>query len=126
MLIGTTFIAPRAALSLGAKPAPWPGKPGERSLLRHVSAFANDGLAFGRREPTHELHRRAVRRRDHDQVKHDAQQIYSAPSLAGARQAFRRLKWNYAWDQFITLGKERGPSHRQPKGGLPVRLKDAL
>jgi GT2 family glycosyltransferase len=37
----------------------------------------------------------------------------------------RRLNWNYAWDQFITLGKERGPSRRQPKGGLPVKLKDA-
>lgn len=30
----------------------------------------------------------AVRRRDHDQVKRDAQRIYQAPSLAEARQAF--------------------------------------
>ncbi len=36
-------------------------------------------------------------------------------------QILRRLAWNYAWDQFITLGKERGPSRRQPKGGLPVK-----
>jgi len=41
-------------------------------------------------------------------------------------QILKRLKWNYAWDQFLTLGKERGPSGRQPKGGLPVNLKDAL
>jgi GT2 family glycosyltransferase len=41
-------------------------------------------------------------------------------------QILKRLKWNYDWDQFITLGKERGPSRRQPKGGLPVNLKDAL
>jgi GT2 family glycosyltransferase len=41
-------------------------------------------------------------------------------------QILKRLKWNYAWDQFVTLGKERGPSRRQPKGGLPVDLKDAL
>jgi GT2 family glycosyltransferase len=41
-------------------------------------------------------------------------------------QILRRLRWNYNWDQFITLGKERGPSRRQPKGGLPVKLKDAL
>ena len=41
-------------------------------------------------------------------------------------QILRRLKWNYAWDQFFTLGKERGPSRRQPKGGMPIKLKDAL
>jgi putative transposase len=33
----------------------------------------------------------AVRRRDHDRVKRDAQQIYQAASLAEARHAFRRL-----------------------------------
>ena len=37
----------------------------------------------------------SVRRRDHDRVKHDAQQIYLAPSLAQARHAFRRFKWNW-------------------------------
>jgi len=37
----------------------------------------------------------AVRRRDHDQVKREAQKIYLAPSLASARQAFRRFKWNW-------------------------------
>ncbi len=36
----------------------------------------------------------------------------------------KQLRWGYAWDQFITLGKERGPSRRQPKGGLPVNLKE--
>jgi transposase-like protein len=36
----------------------------------------------------------AVRRRDHDRVKHDAQKIYQAASLALARRAFQRLKWN--------------------------------
>lgn len=41
-------------------------------------------------------------------------------------QVLRRLSWNYAWDQFATLGRERGQSPRQPKGGLPVKLKDAL
>ncbi|MEK7992971.1 MAG: IS256 family transposase [Planctomycetota bacterium] len=37
----------------------------------------------------------AVRRRDHDRVKHDAQKIYQAASLALARRAFARLKWNW-------------------------------
>jgi putative transposase len=37
----------------------------------------------------------AVRRRDHDQVKHDAQKIYQAPSLAAARQAFRHFRSNW-------------------------------
>jgi putative transposase len=37
----------------------------------------------------------AVRRRDHDSVKRDAQQIYQAASLAEARQAFARLKGNW-------------------------------
>lgn len=39
----------------------------------------------------------AVRRRDHDEVKRDAQAIYLAPSLAQARRAFLRFKWN--WQQ---------------------------
>lgn len=38
-------------------------------------------------------------------------------------QLLKRLAWNYAWDQFFTLGKERGPSRRQPAGGMPVDLK---
>ncbi len=37
----------------------------------------------------------AVRRRDHDQVKRDAQAIYQAPNLAQARRAFLRFKWNW-------------------------------
>lgn len=37
----------------------------------------------------------AVRRRDHDRVKHDAQKIYQAASLAEARRAFQRWKWNW-------------------------------
>ncbi len=35
-------------------------------------------------------------------------------------QLLKRLDWNYAWDQFLSLGRERGPSRRQPAGGLPV------
>src|SRR3990170_7791874 len=34
-------------------------------------------------------------------------------------QVLKRLSWRYAWDQFVTLGRERGISHRQPTGGLP-------
>lgn len=37
----------------------------------------------------------AVRRRDHDPVKRDAQKIYQAPNLAEARQAFLRFRWNW-------------------------------
>ena len=37
----------------------------------------------------------AVRRRDHDQVKHEAQKIYQAASLAEAQRAFARFKWNW-------------------------------
>lgn len=40
----------------------------------------------------------AVRRRDHDEVKRDAQAIYLAPSLAQARRAFLRFKWNWQRD----------------------------
>jgi GT2 family glycosyltransferase len=34
-------------------------------------------------------------------------------------QLLRRLRWTYAWDQFVVLGRERGPSRRQPEG--PIR-----
>lgn len=37
----------------------------------------------------------AVRRRDHDRVKHDAQKIYQAASLPEARRAFQRFRWNW-------------------------------
>ncbi|MBI4166079.1 MAG: transposase [Acidobacteria bacterium] len=37
----------------------------------------------------------AVRRRDHDQFKHEAQRIYQATSLAEAEGAFRRFKLNW-------------------------------
>jgi len=37
----------------------------------------------------------AVRRRDHDAVKRDAQQIYQATGLAAARRAFLRFQWNW-------------------------------
>lgn len=33
-------------------------------------------------------------------------------------QLLRQLSWGYAWDQFVTLGKERGRSRRQPAGGF--------
>ena len=36
----------------------------------------------------------AVRRRDHDPIKHQAQKIYQAASLAEAQRAFLRFKWN--------------------------------
>lgn len=35
-------------------------------------------------------------------------------------QLLRRLRWAYTWDQFLTLGRERGPSRRQPEGGIPT------
>jgi hypothetical protein len=34
----------------------------------------------------------------------------------------KKLQWGYAWDQFFTLGQERGESQRQPAGGLPVKV----
>lgn len=37
----------------------------------------------------------AVRRRDHDQVKQEAQKIYRAGSLAEAQRAFLHFKWNW-------------------------------
>ena len=46
----------------------------------------------------------AVRRRDHDQVKQDAQRIYQAASLAAARQAsqhFRR-NWQAVYPRLVT------------------------
>lgn len=45
----------------------------------------------------------AVRRRDHDRVKQDAQKIYRAPSLAEARQAFRNFQraWQAAYPRVV-------------------------
>ncbi|MGQ0602659.1 MAG: glycosyltransferase family 2 protein [Anaerolineales bacterium] len=40
----------------------------------------------------------------------------------GDWEVLRGLSWGYAWDQFLSLGRERGPSRRQPVGGLPVEL----
>jgi hypothetical protein len=37
-------------------------------------------------------------------------------------QVLRRLRWNYDWDQFFSLGRERGVSTRQPVGGMPVQI----
>jgi putative transposase len=37
----------------------------------------------------------AVRRRDHEVVKQQAQKIYQAPSLAAAQRAFLHFKWNW-------------------------------
>ncbi len=37
-------------------------------------------------------------------------------------QVLQRLRWNYEWDQFFSLGRERGVSRRQPVGGMPVKL----
>jgi transposase-like protein len=37
----------------------------------------------------------AVRRRDHDAVKHDAQKIYQAASRTEAQRAFARFQWNW-------------------------------
>jgi GT2 family glycosyltransferase len=34
-------------------------------------------------------------------------------------QLLSRLRWAYAWDQFVVLGRERGPSLRQPSSGAP-------
>lgn len=33
-------------------------------------------------------------------------------------QLLSRLRWAYAWNQFLTLGRERGPSRRHPEGGI--------
>jgi GT2 family glycosyltransferase len=40
-------------------------------------------------------------------------------------QVLRGLCWVYAWDQLLTLGRERGTSRRVPAGGLPVNLSQA-
>ena len=40
----------------------------------------------------------------------------------GDLRLLERLHWRYCWDQFATLGRERGASTRQPVGGLPTRL----
>jgi GT2 family glycosyltransferase len=34
-------------------------------------------------------------------------------------QLLSRLRWAYAWDQFVVLGSERGLFHRRPSGGAP-------
>jgi GT2 family glycosyltransferase len=38
-------------------------------------------------------------------------------------QLLSRFSWGYAWDQFVTLGRERGESKRKPAGGLPVEIR---
>ncbi len=44
-----------------------------------------------------------MRRRDHDRVKQDAQEIYLAPSLAEARGAFRRFRriWQAVYPRVV-------------------------
>ena len=37
-------------------------------------------------------------------------------------EVLRKLRWNYSWDQLLSLGRERGRSQRQPVGGMPVEL----
>lgn len=39
-------------------------------------------------------------------------------------QLLQQLRWNYNWDQFFSLGRERGISKRQPVGGMPVNIKE--
>lgn len=36
----------------------------------------------------------------------------------------KNLRWAYAWDQFLILGRERGPSRREPAGGFPKEAVD--
>lgn len=36
----------------------------------------------------------------------------------GDGAVLERLRWAYSLDQFLTLGRERGPSAREPEGGL--------
>ncbi len=43
-----------------------------------------------------------------------AQSLRAAPD----RLILASLRWTYSWDQFLTLGRERGRSARQPAGGL--------
>ncbi len=38
-------------------------------------------------------------------------------------QVLRSLRWGYTWDQFLTLGRERGASRRQPAGGVPAEMR---
>jgi hypothetical protein len=40
-------------------------------------------------------------------------------------QLLQQLRWNYNWDQFFSLGRERGVSKRQPVGGMPVNLESS-
>ena len=37
-------------------------------------------------------------------------------------QWLRKLRFTYAWDQLATLGRERGPSRRQPAGEIPTTV----
>ncbi len=43
----------------------------------------------------------------------------------GDTAILRDLRWSYSWGQFVTLGRERGPSRRQPDGGLRTNVEDA-
>ena len=38
-------------------------------------------------------------------------------------QLLNRFSLGYAWDQFVTLGRERGESKRKPRGGLPIEIR---
>lgn len=62
-----------------------------------------------------------------EQREHLARQRRHVEAVRGRsdEELLRRLRWNYNWDQFFSLGRERGPSTRQPSGGLPVSLPDA-
>lgn len=63
-------------------------------------------------------------------VQHPAELTHLRQRIAALRQRrdrdlLGRLRWNYNWDQFLGLGRERGPSTRQPAGGLPTARPEA-
>jgi GT2 family glycosyltransferase len=52
------------------------------------------------------------------QIKQRRQLAESVRSVSDWK-LLRNLRWRYALDQFVALGRERGKSRRQPAGGLP-------
>jgi GT2 family glycosyltransferase len=56
---------------------------------------------------------------DHRTQIADRRRLAESLRVVTDRQLLSKMRWAYAWDQFVVLGRERGPSRRQPAGGIP-------
>lgn len=54
----------------------------------------------------------------------ERRKFISAKRIISDWKLMKNLRWAYAWDQFLVLGRERGHSSRKPAGGFPKEAVD--